>query len=318
MQRDADKPRPGPAPEPSERDDVVVAGSRCPFCHDAVKPDGSAWVACAACLARHHAACWDEAGRCGACGHAARLTAEAPAAPRAHSGRAVAATLVGVVVAVLVAGGMWVSSARRAAMSKEVAAQLEAAERARAAREAAAEAAAEARRVEALEAQAARDPGRLQPGLPVLPEGSAPAFADAARQEHQRLIAALGEPGGDTATSRARLAYVLARLGDGEAARVLADRALDQDPLLAAAWLARAQARLTLRDLDRADDDLRRAERLTPDAPDLWLLRGEVAEARGDWRSAAEAYRRALELGPPAALVEQTRRRLAAAELLVR
>ncbi|MCO5166542.1 MAG: hypothetical protein M9894_09275 [Planctomycetes bacterium] len=43
---------------------------RCPFCHDQVAVDAPGWVACVACLARHHAACWREAGCCGACGRA--------------------------------------------------------------------------------------------------------------------------------------------------------------------------------------------------------------------------------------------------------
>ena len=49
--------------------DVTVARSfvRCPFCHAAVAPEGSDWVACRACLARHHASCWRESGRCGTC-----------------------------------------------------------------------------------------------------------------------------------------------------------------------------------------------------------------------------------------------------------
>lgn len=39
---------------------------RCPFCHEGAEAEGS--VACQGCLARHHEACWTEAGRCGSCG----------------------------------------------------------------------------------------------------------------------------------------------------------------------------------------------------------------------------------------------------------
>jgi hypothetical protein len=53
-------------PPPAERDDVRVAGNRCPYCHEDV-PRETADV-CRDCLARHHAACWAEAPRCGACG----------------------------------------------------------------------------------------------------------------------------------------------------------------------------------------------------------------------------------------------------------
>ena len=59
-----------------------VAGSpvRCPFCHEDVRREApQAWVACAGCMARHHAACWDEAGRCSACGVGERLAPERPA-----------------------------------------------------------------------------------------------------------------------------------------------------------------------------------------------------------------------------------------------
>lgn len=68
-----EKPRPAPPPDVAPRSDVHVAASptRCPFCHDEASAAGS--VACQGCLARHHAACWDEAGRCAACGAAVKL-----------------------------------------------------------------------------------------------------------------------------------------------------------------------------------------------------------------------------------------------------
>ncbi len=52
---------------------VQVAGGpgRCPFCHDAVERSKERWVACEACLARHHADCWHEAGACAGCGETA-------------------------------------------------------------------------------------------------------------------------------------------------------------------------------------------------------------------------------------------------------
>ncbi len=59
----SDEPCHEPAPE---RDDVKVAGNRCPYCHEDV-PRETADV-CRDCLARHHAACWAEAPRCGTCG----------------------------------------------------------------------------------------------------------------------------------------------------------------------------------------------------------------------------------------------------------
>jgi hypothetical protein len=59
-----------PAPEFASRDDVRVDASplRCPFCHASVAAVALDWVACKACLARHHAACWSESGACASCG----------------------------------------------------------------------------------------------------------------------------------------------------------------------------------------------------------------------------------------------------------
>ncbi len=39
---------------------------RCPFCHDDIGNDQH-WVACVACLARHHDSCFSEAGCCATC-----------------------------------------------------------------------------------------------------------------------------------------------------------------------------------------------------------------------------------------------------------
>lgn len=78
MEQAKNKPpeRPAPPPEVARRDDVRAATSpvRCPFCHDAVAVDATGWVACTGCLARHHAACWREGGRCGACGRTEAMT----------------------------------------------------------------------------------------------------------------------------------------------------------------------------------------------------------------------------------------------------
>jgi hypothetical protein len=46
---------------------------RCPYCHGDVLTDQEVWIACAACLARHHADCWSETKRCASCGHASSL-----------------------------------------------------------------------------------------------------------------------------------------------------------------------------------------------------------------------------------------------------
>jgi hypothetical protein len=44
---------------------ALPRGLRCPYCHADVEPARPDWIACAACLARHHAACWrDECASC--------------------------------------------------------------------------------------------------------------------------------------------------------------------------------------------------------------------------------------------------------------
>lgn len=67
-----------------------VARTRCPFCREDALSTQAA-VACEACLARHHAACWSESGSCGACGHRTPLIR---AAPRPRRARAVMGALV--------------------------------------------------------------------------------------------------------------------------------------------------------------------------------------------------------------------------------
>jgi hypothetical protein len=55
--------------------------SRCPYCHGPCE-DSEEVVACRACVARHHAECWRQLGRCSSCG-ATRFLGEAPVAPPA-------------------------------------------------------------------------------------------------------------------------------------------------------------------------------------------------------------------------------------------
>src|SRR5688572_17428473 len=93
-----------PAPEPT----LDLPLHRCPFCHDAVSVDDGTWVGCAKCLARHHAACWDEGKACGACRHPQRLVPEpfAPVAPgAAGAGGTSALVLIGL-AGLLMLGGV--------------------------------------------------------------------------------------------------------------------------------------------------------------------------------------------------------------------
>jgi TPR repeat protein len=84
-----------------ERVRAQASPVRCPFCHDDVRVGEQRWVACAGCLARHHAGCWGEAGRCAACGDGASLAGGGASRVRTM-GLGVLATLV----VVLVLGGL--------------------------------------------------------------------------------------------------------------------------------------------------------------------------------------------------------------------
>src|SRR4051794_212332 len=82
MEKDREKPflPPEPPVESGPRDDVRAATSpvRCPFCHSDVSPDARDWVACRACLARHHAGCWNESKACASCRATEPLVASGP------------------------------------------------------------------------------------------------------------------------------------------------------------------------------------------------------------------------------------------------
>ncbi len=105
-ERDPSEPRP-PAVEPT-RD---LGLHRCPFCHEAVGPSSQpagagehsgSWVSCASCLARHHAACWDEGKRCGACKHPTRLVPEGSVQREPVSALRVAIYVMGLAVVLVV------------------------------------------------------------------------------------------------------------------------------------------------------------------------------------------------------------------------
>lgn len=77
--------------------------TRCPYCHEVCEATDDA-CACVSCLARHHRACWAEAGGCASCRATARLETSRVADDRGY-GEAIDAWLkLGIVYnAVLVA-----------------------------------------------------------------------------------------------------------------------------------------------------------------------------------------------------------------------
>src|SRR5579871_4463817 len=84
-----EKPASGKRP-PRRRESAGTSGpTRCPFCHADIAIESEEWVACAACLARHHRECWEEAGACSSCGDEARVE---NTKPRSSSERARART----------------------------------------------------------------------------------------------------------------------------------------------------------------------------------------------------------------------------------
>lgn len=120
-----------PPGEPAAaRQDVRVERSavRCPFCHDEVATEDDAWVACAGCLARHHAACWNESRKCATCGDHAHL-----AGGRRRRVRRTAA-LVALGVAIL--AGLGIAAWRQEQMHRELRAFVAAEEAKRAKEEA--------------------------------------------------------------------------------------------------------------------------------------------------------------------------------------
>ncbi len=95
----------GPPPAPPAEPTLRLGLGRCPRCQAEVDPADAGALVCAACLARHHGACWSGGGRCGACGGAEPLAAPtAPPGPGALGSRALglAFALVLALVAALV------------------------------------------------------------------------------------------------------------------------------------------------------------------------------------------------------------------------
>lgn len=84
------KARAGPPPRDVEAvtpvDGLVVPVARCPFCRDAIAASERGKLACNACMAWHHAACWTEHGRCASCGGAESGLAGVAAAPVGSAG----------------------------------------------------------------------------------------------------------------------------------------------------------------------------------------------------------------------------------------
>lgn len=336
MEKEQEKPR---EPAPEVHDDPRVVAHRCPFCHEPVRPDDEAWVACAQCLGRQHAACWDESGRCGACRHDQRLEAPTRAAQgtaRPSSSRPVLAAvglsilvaLLGAFLLFLVPQGSSVVSGGppRVIMAEPVHTVVEApgprvveetpapevevaptpVEAAEPAidglkrlreQELARASASERERLLAAEDVDGRRfpaPRAAQPPFTWIPEDAATTGVARrlVREHRERALEREGE-----ASSLVLLAHVNVYAGNPEQAVIDCDRALDLDPRHGPAWTVRGWARLTLGDLDGAELDLRRGERLSDDPTWAMIGLGRVYELRGERDEARSFYRAGLELG---------------------
>ncbi|MCO5167177.1 MAG: tetratricopeptide repeat protein [Planctomycetes bacterium] len=312
-----EEPKPRPTP-PEVKDDPRVVAHRCPFCHEPVRPDEEAWVACAQCLGRQHAACWDEATRCGACGHDRRLeaAAERPAAEQARAAprRSLVPVLLAVVFVLMLLGmalatvsvsrsddgsTIVVPSPPRRVFA-EVAEFAEAAEVAEVAPGRPAPAAAvdhtarrAALRDRELEAAPAAERARLlgavglvEPGAAVAPQEAFRWIPDHAEDNDvaRRLVRehrerALSDQG--SLASLVLLAHVDAFTGNHAQAVRRCEQALDRDPHHGPAWTARGWARLALGQLDGAELDLLRGLELSADPTWALVGLGRLAEERG-------------------------------------
>lgn len=318
-----EKPRPERAPEP--KDDPRVVAHRCPFCHEVVRPDAEAWVACAQCLGRQHAACWDESGRCGACAHGQRLEAPAPAVATPSRGRGPAAVLAPFLVLLVVSVAAFVAllslqgeSSPRAeplsATAVEPAAAVvvmeapsepvEPVERAvspppRPAADLLLErqelelARADERELGRLRVAGLDGPGSYDEPFEWLPDRGDAALVDVARRMAREARERISERE-DPLANHVLEAHVQERTGDPDAAISRCDAALDLDPRCGMAWTVRGWARLARGDLIQAEMDLRRGAKLSHETTWAHIGLGRVAEARGDAAAAIEAYEMAL------------------------
>jgi hypothetical protein len=109
------EPRADPIGEPAARHDVVAKASpvRCPYCHADVRVEADAWLACRGCLARHHVACWQDGGKCSACGKNTALHSDSPARPGKSRVSLALGGLGAVVGSVLLGAVFWVGRSRR-------------------------------------------------------------------------------------------------------------------------------------------------------------------------------------------------------------
>jgi tetratricopeptide (TPR) repeat protein len=203
---------------------VRLGLNRCPRCHVDFSLPQQDWVACWGCLARHHAACWEQAGQCASCGEARSLgTSETLTAPSLPLLRLVLSAVVA--ASLLVAAAAHTMQPDLAQSPRVVPSVVEAAP--------------------TMAPPPAEAVASSQDHPPrSLPEGDRPARVD------ERFLA-LDE--GDRAFDR----------GDYHGAIRAYGRALALEPGEVPAWVGRGNARARRGDIEGGLADLERALRLT-------------------------------------------------------
>ena len=295
---------------------------RCPFCHASIRPVAEDWVACRSCLARHHAGCWHECGKCANCASSERLVTRAAPRTDAAPRRSGASPIV--LAAVFLGGGTLaalVQSARFrvaqdiAIVERDtlVAAAVDA-ERERAARDAAENASRlAAERAAAAEHERTEQAARVQ-------------AAELARRatetaEAQRVAAERANAELELENKRQGLqGEIDARIADasssgvdfappsdlgGKLARL--DAALASDPKWVPLWRGRGALKITRGDLEGAIADLSTALELGGADSTTLGLRGLAWFQKGKLELAIADTTTALALDPLAALALEVR-----------
>ena len=237
---------------------------RCGYCHAALARE--AGVFCAACLAPHHAECWDAHGGCTApgCGEARVVRPEPRSQPQGGSEPRPRRLRRGRVVR-WAAGVALLGSLPVAALALQLG-----------------------------RGAAAPDQGRARQAL-------AEAREHRARGEHRGALEALrqaldADPGlGEAYLLRAESLRAIERPREAEEAFA---RAIELAPRDGRAWRGRAELRAGLGYRDEALGDLARALELDPRAVDALLLQARLLVERGRSEEALQALDRALALTP--------------------
>lgn len=303
-------PQAAPPPVP-ERDDVHLAGDRCPFCRDLVRRRAEAWALCERCLARHHLSCWGEAGACAACQHPRPLRRRASDVvtrrwPRWSAPLAGAGLLVLLILGLLAGGRARALAAADAQRATLAALERERAQRAAAQEEALAARLAreEAERREALTRQAAVDQvDRAAFGVGAewdrawREQDAADERALGRKREEQRLAE-------ETLARRNELARALRgarelfREGAYEEARQAYERVLELAPERPDVWHERGLVATRLEDHAGAIAACERALALDPALTAALITRGNARRLRGDAAGAKADLSAALERDP--------------------